>query len=189
MVINVEYNQLDPLLRASGYVDGDANCETGFSPFPGNINQVFVIARGCFYHYSLTQLYVSLPAYNQFFFFCNILMQLASCECYIFSSVRWIKKWQYLLDWSYKFLTTLMIPLFPVLIVKGILLQLKLRISCVDGVLVRVEGCSTTQYLSSLGAYLLVHAPTSDLMHAPKIFFPIFWQISSLDTIFLVIFF
>ncbi|KAK0576083.1 hypothetical protein LWI29_011596 [Acer saccharum] len=33
MVINVEYNQLDPLLRATGFPDGDANCETGFSPF------------------------------------------------------------------------------------------------------------------------------------------------------------
>lgn len=40
MVINVEYNQLDPLLRATGQVDGDVNDETGFSPFPGNINQV-----------------------------------------------------------------------------------------------------------------------------------------------------
>lgn len=39
--INVEYNQLDPLLRASGYEDGDVNDEeTGFSPFPGNINQL-----------------------------------------------------------------------------------------------------------------------------------------------------
>eukprot|EP00804_Cyclotella_cryptica_P021876 CCRYP_000840-RA/>CCRYP_000840-RA protein AED:0.23 eAED:0.23 QI:1638/1/1/1/1/1/3/361/525 len=37
--INVEYNQLDPLLRASGS-DGDVNDETGFSPFPGNINQL-----------------------------------------------------------------------------------------------------------------------------------------------------
>jgi hypothetical protein len=42
MVINVEYNQLDPLLRASGYPDGDVNSETGFSPFPGNINQVII---------------------------------------------------------------------------------------------------------------------------------------------------
>lgn len=40
LVINVEYNQLDPLLRAAGYPEGDVNCETGFSPFPGNINQV-----------------------------------------------------------------------------------------------------------------------------------------------------
>lgn len=40
MVINVEYNQLDPLLRATGHPDGDVNCETGFSPYPGNINQV-----------------------------------------------------------------------------------------------------------------------------------------------------
>ncbi|EPS61447.1 hypothetical protein M569_13348 [Genlisea aurea] len=40
MVINVEYNQLDPLLRASGYPNGDVNDETGYSPFPGNINQL-----------------------------------------------------------------------------------------------------------------------------------------------------
>ncbi|KAK4481326.1 hypothetical protein RD792_012211 [Penstemon davidsonii] len=40
MVINVEYNQLDPLLRATGSPDGDVNCETGYSPFPGNINQL-----------------------------------------------------------------------------------------------------------------------------------------------------
>lgn len=40
MVINVEYNQLDPLLRATGHPDGDANCETGYSPYPGNINQL-----------------------------------------------------------------------------------------------------------------------------------------------------
>jgi UDP-sugar pyrophosphorylase len=38
--INVEYNQLDPLLRATGHDDGDVNDETGFSPFPGNINQL-----------------------------------------------------------------------------------------------------------------------------------------------------
>ncbi|CAK7346901.1 unnamed protein product [Dovyalis caffra] len=42
MVINVEYNQLDPLLRATGFPDGDANCETGYSPFPGNINQLIM---------------------------------------------------------------------------------------------------------------------------------------------------
>lgn len=42
MVINVEYNQLDPLLRATGHPDGDVNCETGYSPFPGNINQVIL---------------------------------------------------------------------------------------------------------------------------------------------------
>ncbi|CAB9498501.1 UDP-sugar pyrophosphorylase [Seminavis robusta] len=39
--VNVEYNQLDPLLRGSGFPDGDVNDkETGFSPFPGNINQL-----------------------------------------------------------------------------------------------------------------------------------------------------
>lgn len=42
MVINVEYNQLDPLLRASGYPDGDANSDNGYSPFPGNINQLIL---------------------------------------------------------------------------------------------------------------------------------------------------
>lgn len=42
-MINVEYNQLDPLLRASGYPDGDVNNETGYSPFPGNINQVYAV--------------------------------------------------------------------------------------------------------------------------------------------------
>ncbi|GMY06652.1 UDP-sugar pyrophosphorylase [Fagus crenata] len=42
MVINVEYNQLDPLLRATGNPEGDVNCETGFSPFPGNINQLIL---------------------------------------------------------------------------------------------------------------------------------------------------
>ncbi len=37
----MEYNQLDPLLRANGYPDGDVNDQkTGFSPFPGNINQL-----------------------------------------------------------------------------------------------------------------------------------------------------
>ncbi|GMH55410.1 hypothetical protein TrLO_g737 [Triparma laevis f. longispina] len=39
--INVEYNQLDPLLRATVSPDGDVNDKsTGFSPYPGNINQL-----------------------------------------------------------------------------------------------------------------------------------------------------
>jgi UDP-sugar pyrophosphorylase len=40
--INVEYNQLDPSLRSTpGWEHGDVNDpETGFSPFPGNINQL-----------------------------------------------------------------------------------------------------------------------------------------------------
>lgn len=42
MVINVEYNQLDPLLRATGHPEGDVNCETGYSPYPGNINQLIL---------------------------------------------------------------------------------------------------------------------------------------------------
>jgi len=42
MTINVEYNQLDPLLRATTNPEGDVNDATGFSPFPGNINQLIV---------------------------------------------------------------------------------------------------------------------------------------------------
>jgi hypothetical protein len=50
MVLNVEYNQLDPLLRASGHPDGDVNDPTtGYSPYPGNINQVTACSSlGCF---------------------------------------------------------------------------------------------------------------------------------------------
>ncbi len=41
MTINVEYNQLDPLLRATINNNGDTNdSNTGLSPFPGNINQL-----------------------------------------------------------------------------------------------------------------------------------------------------
>ena len=35
MTINVEYNQLDPLLRATGHSDGDVADSSGFSPYPG----------------------------------------------------------------------------------------------------------------------------------------------------------
>ena len=35
MTINVEYNQLDPLLRATSSPEGDVNDATGRSPFPG----------------------------------------------------------------------------------------------------------------------------------------------------------
>lgn len=41
MTINVEYNQLDPLLRANGFADGDVNDPvSGMSPYPGNINEL-----------------------------------------------------------------------------------------------------------------------------------------------------
>lgn len=40
ITINVEYNQLDPLLRATINPQGDVNDDSGFSPFPGNINQL-----------------------------------------------------------------------------------------------------------------------------------------------------
>ncbi|CAE7873335.1 USP, partial [Symbiodinium sp. KB8] len=40
---NVEYNQLEPLLKATVNPKGDVNDEaTGFSPFPGNINQLII---------------------------------------------------------------------------------------------------------------------------------------------------
>ena len=35
MTINVEYNQLDPLLRATVSPEGDVNDDSGWSPFPG----------------------------------------------------------------------------------------------------------------------------------------------------------
>jgi len=49
MTVNVEYNQLDPLLRATTSPDGDVNdATTGLSPFPGNINQlVFALEPYC----------------------------------------------------------------------------------------------------------------------------------------------
>lgn len=35
MIVNVEYNQLDPLLREVVNPEGDVADSTGFSPFPG----------------------------------------------------------------------------------------------------------------------------------------------------------
>ena len=40
ITVNVEYNQLEPMLLASGFPEGDVNGPDGISPFPGNINQV-----------------------------------------------------------------------------------------------------------------------------------------------------
>lgn len=43
LVINVEYNQLDPLLRSQGDCTGDvADPATGYSPFPGNANNLVI---------------------------------------------------------------------------------------------------------------------------------------------------
>ena len=43
LVINVEYNQLDPLLRSQGDRKGDvADPSTGFSPYPGNANNIVI---------------------------------------------------------------------------------------------------------------------------------------------------
>jgi UDP-sugar pyrophosphorylase len=42
LTLNVEYNQLDPLLRATVSSEGDVPNEHGFSMFPGNINVLVV---------------------------------------------------------------------------------------------------------------------------------------------------
>ncbi len=42
MTINVEYNQLDPLLRATVSPEGDVANEHGFSMFPGNCNTLVI---------------------------------------------------------------------------------------------------------------------------------------------------
>lgn len=43
LVINVEYNQLDPLLRSQGDKKGDVpDPATGYSPFPGNANNIVI---------------------------------------------------------------------------------------------------------------------------------------------------
>ena len=47
LTINVEYNQLDPLLRSQGDCKGDVADETGYSPFPGNANNI-VIEMGAY---------------------------------------------------------------------------------------------------------------------------------------------
>eukprot|EP00927_Polykrikos_kofoidii_P077317 TRINITY_DN7426_c0_g1_i2.p1 TRINITY_DN7426_c0_g1~~TRINITY_DN7426_c0_g1_i2.p1 ORF type:complete len:1955 (+),score=443.63 TRINITY_DN7426_c0_g1_i2:345-5867(+) len=40
LTINVEYNQLDPLLRSTPKSNGDVADQTGFSPYPGNTNML-----------------------------------------------------------------------------------------------------------------------------------------------------
>lgn len=48
LVINVEYNQLDPLLSSQGDCLGDvADPATGYSPYPGNANNI-VIEMGAY---------------------------------------------------------------------------------------------------------------------------------------------
>jgi UDP-sugar pyrophosphorylase len=42
LTLNVEYNQLDPLLRATVSPEGDVSNEQGFSMFPGNINVLVI---------------------------------------------------------------------------------------------------------------------------------------------------
>ena len=40
-MINVEYNQLDALLKTSG-TGGDTADDSGFSPYPGNVNTLLL---------------------------------------------------------------------------------------------------------------------------------------------------
>ena len=40
ITINVEYNYIDALIKATLNLDGDVNGPDGYSPFPGNINQL-----------------------------------------------------------------------------------------------------------------------------------------------------
>lgn len=48
VVINVEYNQLDSLLKAKWNKDGDTKNQDGYSHFPGNTNTlVFKIPEYC----------------------------------------------------------------------------------------------------------------------------------------------
>lgn len=50
LVINVEYNQLDPLLSTQGDCLGDvANPDTGYSPYPGNANNL-VLELNSYFH-------------------------------------------------------------------------------------------------------------------------------------------
>eukprot|EP00815_Leptocylindrus_aporus_P005842 CAMPEP_0116068674 /NCGR_PEP_ID=MMETSP0322-20121206/11812_1 /TAXON_ID=163516 /ORGANISM="Leptocylindrus danicus var. apora, Strain B651" /LENGTH=721 /DNA_ID=CAMNT_0003555851 /DNA_START=60 /DNA_END=2225 /DNA_ORIENTATION=- len=53
LVINVEYNQLDPLLRTQGAGDGDVADEaTGYSPYPGNANNLVMELKS--YHKTIS---------------------------------------------------------------------------------------------------------------------------------------
>jgi len=45
MVVNVEYNQLEPLLLATGHPEGDVNGPDGWSPYPGNTNELLFSLR------------------------------------------------------------------------------------------------------------------------------------------------
>jgi len=48
LVINVEYNQLDPLLKTQGDCKGDvSDTNTGYSPYPGNSN-ILIIEMGAY---------------------------------------------------------------------------------------------------------------------------------------------
>lgn len=85
MVINVEYNQLDPLLRATGYADGDVNCETGYSPFPGNINQVYVFLNLFFFLHAYISNVCFIP--HIIITLCRCLLSglayISWCFCYL----------------------------------------------------------------------------------------------------------
>ncbi len=64
LIINVEYNQLDPLLRATTYPEGDTNDPaTGCSPFPGNANNIVLALPS--YHRTLQVMHARMHAGRQ----------------------------------------------------------------------------------------------------------------------------
>jgi len=64
LIINVEYNQLDPLLRATTYPEGDTNDPaTGCSPFPGNANNIVLALPS--YHRTLQVMHARMYAGRQ----------------------------------------------------------------------------------------------------------------------------
>lgn len=62
MIINVEYNQLDPILRATVSPEGDVNDpNTGLSPYPGNTNNLVLMLDPYLKVYSADPLPFSNP--------------------------------------------------------------------------------------------------------------------------------
>ena len=60
MTVNVEYNQLDPLLRATVSPEGDVNDNTGFSPYPGDENERGLFRAALWNPFGLLCLFVML---------------------------------------------------------------------------------------------------------------------------------
>lgn len=62
MTVNVEYNQLGPMLVSNGFPEGDSkDSSTGYSPYPGNINQL--LFRMSMYHCILASNSGAMPEF------------------------------------------------------------------------------------------------------------------------------